>query len=158
MKIQSKITIFLHKFGNKEILAIGWILVALAMLFPAKKILGGTFPIFTVVWLVVPLIAILRNRDSSRIGIQVMHWKELFKYSMVTLAFSLALRAFFEPWSHTYQSLFSAEITGSHSDTTFGWLVLSEGNIKFHVHDILGKLYVTNRTQAIAKAWELNLI
>ena len=37
-------------------------------------------------------------------------------------------------------------------------LVLSEGTIKFHVHNILGKLYVTNRTQAIAEARELNLI
>ena len=37
-------------------------------------------------------------------------------------------------------------------------LVLSEGTIKFHLHNILGKLNVTSRTQAIAKARELNLI
>jgi LuxR family maltose regulon positive regulatory protein len=37
-------------------------------------------------------------------------------------------------------------------------LVLSEGTIKFHVHNILGKLYATNRTQAIAKARDLKLI
>jgi len=37
-------------------------------------------------------------------------------------------------------------------------LVLSEGTIKFHVHNILGKLDANSRTQAIANARELNLI
>jgi len=37
-------------------------------------------------------------------------------------------------------------------------LVLSEGTIKFHIHNILGKLNATSRTQAIANARELNLI
>lgn len=37
-------------------------------------------------------------------------------------------------------------------------LVLSEGTIKFHIHNLLGKLNVTSRTQAIAKARELDLI
>jgi membrane protease YdiL (CAAX protease family) len=127
VRIPTHIAGSLNKFGNKGILAIGWVLVALAMLYPAKKILDGTFPIFTVVWLVVPLIAILRNRDSSRIGIQAIRWMELFKFSLINLAFSLALTALFEPWSHTYQVLFSAAITGSHPDTTFGWLVRFPG-------------------------------
>lgn len=37
-------------------------------------------------------------------------------------------------------------------------LVLSVGTIKFHIHNILGKLNVTSRTMAITKARELNLI
>jgi len=37
-------------------------------------------------------------------------------------------------------------------------LVLAEGTIKFHVHNILGKLQVESRTQAIAKAKDLDLI
>ncbi len=37
-------------------------------------------------------------------------------------------------------------------------LVLSEGTIKFHIHNILGKLDVTSRTQAIVKARNLNLL
>lgn len=37
-------------------------------------------------------------------------------------------------------------------------LVISEGTIKFHIHNILGKLDVTNRTQAILKARNLNLL
>jgi len=37
-------------------------------------------------------------------------------------------------------------------------LVLSEGTIKFHVHQILEKLQVKSRTQAIARAKDLELI
>ena len=37
-------------------------------------------------------------------------------------------------------------------------LVLAEGTVKFHVHAVLEKLNVHSRTQAIAKARELNLI
>ncbi len=37
-------------------------------------------------------------------------------------------------------------------------LVLSEGTIKFHIHNILGKLNASSRTAAIVKARELHLI
>ncbi len=37
-------------------------------------------------------------------------------------------------------------------------LVLSEGTVKFHVHNILQKLQVDNRTQAIVRARDLDLI
>ncbi|MDD5368857.1 MAG: BTAD domain-containing putative transcriptional regulator [Anaerolineaceae bacterium] len=37
-------------------------------------------------------------------------------------------------------------------------LVLAEGTIKYHVHNLLGKLQVESRTQAIAKAKDLELI
>jgi LuxR family maltose regulon positive regulatory protein len=37
-------------------------------------------------------------------------------------------------------------------------LVLAEGTIKFHVHNLLGKLQVDSRTQAIARAKDLDLL
>lgn len=37
-------------------------------------------------------------------------------------------------------------------------LVLSEGTIKFHIHNLLGKLNVTSRTQAVVKAKETGLV
>ncbi len=37
-------------------------------------------------------------------------------------------------------------------------LVLAEGTIKYHIHNLLGKLQVESRTQAIAKAIDLDLI
>jgi LuxR family maltose regulon positive regulatory protein len=37
-------------------------------------------------------------------------------------------------------------------------LVLTIGTVKLHAHHIYGKLAVTNRTQAVAKARELGLL
>jgi LuxR family maltose regulon positive regulatory protein len=37
-------------------------------------------------------------------------------------------------------------------------LILAEGTVKYHVHNLLGKLQVESRTQAIAKAKDLDLI
>ncbi len=39
-----------------------------------------------------------------------------------------------------------------------GKLVLAEGTIKYHVHNLLGKLQVESRTQVIAKAKDLDLL
>ncbi len=38
-----------------------------------------------------------------------------------------------------------------------GQLVLSVGTVKFHIHNIFGKLSVRDRPQAIAKAAQLGL-
>jgi LuxR family transcriptional regulator, maltose regulon positive regulatory protein len=37
-------------------------------------------------------------------------------------------------------------------------MIVSEGTIKFHVHQILGKLLVKSRTQAIIRSRDLELI
>jgi LuxR family maltose regulon positive regulatory protein len=39
-----------------------------------------------------------------------------------------------------------------------GKLYLAEGTVKFHVHNLLEKLQVHSRTQAIARATDLGLI
>ncbi len=39
-----------------------------------------------------------------------------------------------------------------------GILVLAQGTVKYHIHNLLGKLQAESRTQAIAKAKELDLI
>jgi len=115
------------KFGRKEFLALGWIVAALVMLFPAKVILKGTFPIFTLIWLIIPLICLLRWQDSNKIGFRVIRWQVFFKYTFICLSGSLIVTMAFEPWSHTYKSLLSAAISGSPPDTTFGWLTFFPG-------------------------------
>jgi len=47
---------------------------------------------------------------------------------------------------------------GKSNQEIAGELYISVGTAKWHVHNILGKLDVTSRTQAIAKARELSLI
>ena len=112
-----------RKIGSKEVLSFIWIASALLIIFPITGVLKGTFPIFALVGLIVPLVALLRSRDANRIGIRAIRWGEFLKYALLNLAGSLGLMAFFEPWSHTYQSLLKEAITSTRPDTTFAWLV-----------------------------------
>jgi hypothetical protein len=45
-----------------------WALLALATLIPVTQLLHGSFPIFTVVWILVPLFFVLKTKDASRVG------------------------------------------------------------------------------------------
>lgn len=49
-----------------------WCLLALVSLLPVTLYLGGSFPLFTVVWLVVPLVAVARTKDPSRVGFRLI--------------------------------------------------------------------------------------
>jgi membrane protease YdiL (CAAX protease family) len=127
MNDPSKLPPVSHGRGGREILALTWIMGALALLFVAMVILDGSFPVFSLVWLVVPLIALIRTRDARRIGVQPIRWGEFMRYALLNLAGSLFLMVFFEPWSHTYQRLYRIAISTVRPDTTFGWLVRFPG-------------------------------
>jgi len=127
MNNQSKSDLTTHRIGHREMFAATWIIVALAMLVPVTSYLNGAFPIFTLVLLLVPLAALLRSRDSTKIGIRKIKWGELFKFTSINLVGSLALMAVFEPWSHTYQYLIHEAISSTHPDTTFAWLIRYPG-------------------------------
>ena len=127
MNVKSKNSSNSHQFISREILTTVWIMAALIILFLATIILDGSFPIFSLVWLVVPLVTLLRYRDSSKLGIQPIGWTKFVQYTCLNLAGSLTLMMFFEPWSHTYQILYTEAISGAHLDPTFGWLVRFPG-------------------------------
>lgn len=100
-----------------------WVLLALVSLLPVSLLLQGSFPLFTLLWLLVPLIAVARGKDPARVGFRPISWREFFRVAAVNLGALLLLMLLFEPWSHTYHMLVEAAILGDHPDTTFAWLV-----------------------------------
>lgn len=116
-----------RKNWRSAILPAIWILTALASMFPVTVMMDGAFPIFTMLFLIVPLVALLRSCDAGKIGIRAIPWSEFFKYMLLSLSASLALMAVFEPWSNTYRILLNKAVSASHPDITFGWLVRYEG-------------------------------
>ena len=104
-----------------------WVGLALAALIPAMLLLDGALPVFTFIWLVAPLVAVLRSRDATRAGFRPIPWHECARYTAINLGALLLLMAAFEPWSHVYQTLVRAAVSASHPDTTFGWLVRFDG-------------------------------
>jgi ABC-2 type transport system permease protein/sodium transport system permease protein len=99
-----------------------WTLLALISLFPVTNLLEGSFPIFTVLWLVVPLLAVLRGRDPARVGIRPVPPAALVKVALLNLGLLLLILLPLEAWVHTYRTLLEEVFAASRPDTTFGWL------------------------------------
>jgi membrane protease YdiL (CAAX protease family) len=100
-----------------------WALLALVILFPVTQLLHGAFPIFTVVWIVVPLLAVWRSKDPGMVGFRSIPWRRLVQITAINLGLLLVLMLLFEPWSHTYQKLLNLALSSQAPDTTFAWLL-----------------------------------
>jgi membrane protease YdiL (CAAX protease family) len=117
----------LHPGKSHLFISLGWIVLALAITVPVTLALGGCYPVFTVLWLVVPLIALLRSKDPRRIGLRPVSWSLLLKTAALNLGALLLVMAACEPWSHTYRLLVTAALAAPAPDTTFAWLLRFPG-------------------------------
>ena len=108
-------------------LALAWISAALLSLVPVTILLQGAFPLFTVLWLVVPLVVLLRTHNASSLGIRPVPWRTLVAVTMLNLAGLLVLYALCESWSQAYAALIHRVLARKPVDVTFGWLVRVAG-------------------------------
>ena len=115
------------KWGVTETAVVVWVGLALAVLVPATLFLQGSFPIFTVAWLIVPLLVVVRTRNANRAGFQGIPWRQFLGTTALNLSALLLISALVEPWSHTYRSLVKEAMAGTPPDTTFAWLVRFRG-------------------------------
>lgn len=109
------------------ILAVVWILSALIGAVLAAQFLHSALPYFTLIWLIIPLIAVLRSRDPNRIGIRRISWKDFLGVTLVTLGALLVITFIFEPWSHVGRLLYNLAFSSPTPDATFQWLKRFEG-------------------------------
>ncbi len=115
------------EWGLAEATFFVWVLLALAVLAPVTTLLDSPFPIFTVIWLAVPLIAVVRSGNAHSVGWHLVTVPEFVKVTATCLSVMLLLSALVEPWSHTYQLLVQKATAGPHPDSTFAWLVRFPG-------------------------------
>ena len=113
----------LSRLKQPEILLAIWSVLALAVLLPVTFLLKSAFPIFTVLWILVPLMVVFIKKDASRVGFRVVSWRELVQVTAINLGGLLLLMLVFEPWSHTYQKLLEAALSSQMPDATFAWLL-----------------------------------
>jgi membrane protease YdiL (CAAX protease family) len=106
-----------------EIIFVIWSVLALAILLPVTLLLKSSFPIFTVLWILVPLIVVLIKKEASRVGFRLISWRELVQATAINLGGLLLVMLAFEPWSHTYQKLLEATLSSQAPDATFAWLL-----------------------------------
>jgi len=111
------------RLKRPEIVFLVWSLLALASLLPVTVLLHGTFPVFTVLWIIVPLIAVALSQDAGRVGFRSIPRQELIQVTALNLGGLLLVMLLVEPWSHTYQMLLEAVLSSQPPDTTFAWLL-----------------------------------
>ncbi len=110
-------------YGPAERLLIIWSLLALVSTVLVSTLLNASFPVLTVVWIVVPLVAVLSTGEASRIGIRPISWRLFLRTTAMYLGILVLVTVLIEPWSHTYEGLLRLAIESQHQDTTFVWLV-----------------------------------
>ena len=106
-----------------ETIFVIWSILALALLLPVTILLRGSFPFLTVLWIIVPLVVVLKTKDAGRVGFRALPWRECALVTAINIVGLFIVMLIFEPWSHTYQKLLEAALSSQPHDTTFAWLI-----------------------------------
>ena len=99
-----------------------WLLGAVIVAIGFSVWLGLSIPLFTLIFLVVPLFVLLIHKDTEAIGMSAIPWKKALKWAGVNLAALIVVYAIFEPWSGAYAFLLEEATRAGTGDPTFAWL------------------------------------
>lgn len=115
-----------HRFSRHRVtIALLWTGLALVALVITPLILRTTTPIFQLFWLLVPLISLLRHRDTDRIGFRTPARRQGLRATIAAgLAYAILL-VLVESWSGVYDRLLVLALEGP--DPTFAWLIRFDG-------------------------------
>jgi len=116
----------IKKWGTMELIFVAWTGLALVLSCLAALYLRGSFPIFTIIWLIVPWLIVIRTHDAHRAGFNRISWLQFLSTTVINLVM-LLVSLLVEPWSHAYQALVRGAISGTPPDTTFAWLLRFKG-------------------------------
>jgi membrane protease YdiL (CAAX protease family) len=148
----------LRKWGKAETTFAIWAGSAMLTLLPIKIFLQGAFPVFTVIWLTVPLLVVLRTRDANRVGFRTISWRIFLTTAAINLSALLLVAILIEPWSHSYQALVKGVISGTPPDTTFAWLIRFTGFISWSGLLLYSGLVTIFGEELFFRGWLLQIL
>ncbi|MBC7959844.1 MAG: CPBP family intramembrane metalloprotease [Vallitaleaceae bacterium] len=99
-----------------------WILFSTVAVLTTCYMLGTQFPIFSLLYLLIPLGILLKKKDVLCIGLRMVELKHLCIVSMINLAAALLIICVVEPWAHVYQRLIDLAMGANPPDPTFVWI------------------------------------
>lgn len=146
------------RFYRIKTIALLWILLALLSLLPLTAWLDTSFPLFSFLWLLVPLISLIKTQDAARIGIRPIPWKQFAKYGAINLALLSLTMALFEPWSHTYQTLLNTVFASKPMDLTFVWVTQYPGTLGLVGMFLFSGLVTLFGEELFFRGWLLQLL
>jgi membrane protease YdiL (CAAX protease family) len=115
------------KYGTTELALITWAGLALVLSILVSFYLRGSLPIFTLIWLIVPLLIVIGTHDAHRVGFTSIPWQMFLSTTAINLTLLVLISLAVELWSHTYQGLVHRALSSTPLDTTFAWLVRFKG-------------------------------
>jgi len=143
---------------SQETLALIWLLAALAtaVLYPIWQDLN--LPIFTLLFLVIPLVSLIITKDASRIGMGKINFTALLKWTGVNLGALILVYAVFEPWSGAYAFLLDEATGPASTDPTFALLTLVDGLGGWAVMFLFTALISIFAEEILFRGWLQNLL
>ena len=139
-------------------LGVAWLIGALLALVVATRHLDGAVPVFTAIWLVVPLVTLLRRRDAGRVGLRRVRAPRLAGTTVLAAVLAAALTLAVEPWSGAYGALVEEALATDPVDTTFGWLVVHDGPGAWAAFVLFGGLVTIFAEELFFRGWLLQLL
>lgn len=112
---------------SQDTLALIWLLVSLALAIAFPLWLGFNLPIFTLMFLLIPLVVLIISKDATKIGMGKIPIGTIVKWAGINLGALILVYAIFEPWSGAYAFLLEEATAPGTSDPTFAWLTLIDG-------------------------------
>jgi membrane protease YdiL (CAAX protease family) len=115
------------QWTQQETIALIWILSALLLAVAFSLWQSLSLPVFTLLFLILPFINLIRYGDASRMGMGGIKITSLLKWAGINLAALALIYAIFEPWSGAYAFLLEEATRAGATDPTFAWLTLLDG-------------------------------
>ncbi len=103
-----------------------WVIIALIVLTAIVFIYKTSLPIFTYVWLVVPLIVLIKD-DIKILGTIKVSKSKIIKYTLIHFILLSLMYLIFEPWSNAYRLLIDIAVNANPPDPTFIWISNNSG-------------------------------
>lgn len=111
-----------RKWLRQETFALIWLVFAIIFAIGFSIWHDLSIPLFTVLFLLPPLINLLVKKDARRIGMGWIPVGEFLKWVGINLAALILVYAIFEPWSGAYAFLLEEATAPGTTDPTFFWL------------------------------------
>jgi len=147
-----------RRWRRRETLFATWTILALVSLPLVAGALDAAFPIFTVIWLLVPLVAVLLSRDAGRVGFRAVPLQDLVLVTVVNMAVVLLIFVLVEPSFHAYTRLLELVRAGRPADTTFAWLMRYEGVAAWGGLVLFSGLVTMFAEELFFRGWLLQLL
>ena len=116
-----------NKWQRQDILALIWLVGGFALAVAFSLWLKVSIPLFSLIFLVYPLINLIKRREAAHIGMGQIPWRDFIKWTGINLAALMAVYAIFEPWSGAYTFLLEEATSSGATDPTFAWLTHFDG-------------------------------